>query len=198
MAFLGELVAAYYLWRPPLRARRAVSAPPPQHTCRKTIASRSIPPRCRSSTPPGSAAPSWTGPGGLAAQFGRDAAHAEWFYGFPVGGQGRPEQPHHSRLMSPRRAFGAPRERSGGIRPGGLPRGVALVRASVPLAFVRTFRLRYGASATGLVVPPGAVPERARVGARPDHRELGAVRLPARPGDPGRAGGPAGAYGGLR
>jgi hypothetical protein len=24
----------------------------------------------------------WTGPGGLHAQFGRDAAHAEWFYGF--------------------------------------------------------------------------------------------------------------------
>ncbi|HYZ52337.1 MAG TPA: transposase [Streptosporangiaceae bacterium] len=24
----------------------------------------------------------WTGPGGLAARFGRDAAHAEWFYGF--------------------------------------------------------------------------------------------------------------------
>jgi hypothetical protein len=27
-------------------------------------------------------ADSWTGPGGLAARFGRDAAHAEWFYGF--------------------------------------------------------------------------------------------------------------------
>src|ERR1700753_2705985 len=27
----------------------------------------------------------WTGPGNdLAARFGRDAAHAEWFYGFPV------------------------------------------------------------------------------------------------------------------
>jgi hypothetical protein len=25
---------------------------------------------------------SWDGPGGLAARFGRDAAHAEWFYGF--------------------------------------------------------------------------------------------------------------------
>src|SRR5512142_862604 len=25
---------------------------------------------------------SWTGPGGLHARFGRDAAHAEWFYGF--------------------------------------------------------------------------------------------------------------------
>jgi Transposase DDE domain. len=25
---------------------------------------------------------SWTGPNGLAARFGRDAAHAEWFYGF--------------------------------------------------------------------------------------------------------------------
>ena len=25
---------------------------------------------------------SWIGPGGLAARFGRDAAHAEWFYGF--------------------------------------------------------------------------------------------------------------------
>src|ERR1039457_2906324 len=24
----------------------------------------------------------WTGPGGLHARFGRDAAHAEWFYGF--------------------------------------------------------------------------------------------------------------------
>jgi hypothetical protein len=47
-------------------------------------ASRSTPPRCRSSTPPGSAARTgWTGPGNdLAARFGRDAAHAEWFYGF--------------------------------------------------------------------------------------------------------------------
>ena len=26
----------------------------------------------------------WTGPNGLAARFGRDAAHAEWFYGFRV------------------------------------------------------------------------------------------------------------------
>jgi hypothetical protein len=25
---------------------------------------------------------SWTGPNGLAARFGRDAAHGEWFYGF--------------------------------------------------------------------------------------------------------------------
>jgi hypothetical protein len=25
---------------------------------------------------------SWTGPNGLAARFSRDAAHAEWFYGF--------------------------------------------------------------------------------------------------------------------
>jgi Transposase DDE domain len=47
-------------------------------------ASRSIPPRCRSSTPPGSAAPTagparaTTWPPGP----GRDAAHAEWFYGF--------------------------------------------------------------------------------------------------------------------
>ena len=24
----------------------------------------------------------WTGPGGLVARFGRDGAHAEWFYGF--------------------------------------------------------------------------------------------------------------------
>ena len=47
-------------------------------------ASRSTPARCRSSTPPGSAARTrWTGPGNdLAARFGRDAAHAEWFYGF--------------------------------------------------------------------------------------------------------------------
>ncbi|WP_017596721.1 IS982 family transposase [Nocardiopsis potens] len=28
---------------------------------------------------------SWTGPGGLAAGFGRDAAHGEWFYGFRLG-----------------------------------------------------------------------------------------------------------------
>ena len=25
----------------------------------------------------------WTGPNGLSARFGRDAAHAEWFHGFP-------------------------------------------------------------------------------------------------------------------
>jgi IS5 family transposase len=41
-------------------------------------ASRSIPARCRVR-----GADQWTGPGNdLAARFGRDAAHAEWFYGF--------------------------------------------------------------------------------------------------------------------
>ena len=35
-----------------------------------------------------------TSPGNdLAARFGRDAAHAEWFYGFPAGHQDRPGQP---------------------------------------------------------------------------------------------------------
>src|SRR5260370_3447169 len=51
--------------------------------CPRMTDSRSIPARSRSSTPPGSAARTgWTGPDGLHARFGRDAAHAEWFYGF--------------------------------------------------------------------------------------------------------------------
>jgi hypothetical protein len=50
-------------------------------------------------------------------------------------------------------------------------------------------------SATGLVVLPGAVRQRARVGTGPDHRVLGAVRLP---GGAGRVGGRRGrAYGGV-
>lgn len=52
--------------------------------CPRMTASRPVPPRFRWNTRPGSAertigpAPATT----LAAQFGRDAAHAEWFYGF--------------------------------------------------------------------------------------------------------------------
>jgi hypothetical protein len=42
-----------------------------------------------------------------------------------------------------------------------------------------------GGAAAGLVVLPRALPERARVGTGPDHRVLGAVRLPARPGRQG-------------
>ena len=40
----------------------------------------------------------WTGPDGLHARFGRDAAHAEWFYGFRLGHQDQPGQPHHPGL----------------------------------------------------------------------------------------------------
>jgi hypothetical protein len=48
---------------------------------------------------------------------------------------------------------------------------------------------------SGLVVLPGALPERARVGSGPDHRELDAVRLPARAGrwHAGPSGAPGGA-----
>jgi hypothetical protein len=35
----------------------------------------------------------------------------------------------------------------------------------------------YGGAATGVVVLPGAVPERARMGTGPDHCVMGAVRL---------------------
>jgi hypothetical protein len=38
------------------------------------------------------------------------------------------------------------------------------------------------------VVLPGALPERARMGAGADHRGVGAVRLPARPSRPGAGG----------
>ncbi len=50
--------------------------------CPKMTASRWTPPRCRSSTPPGSAAATAGPAGRAAARFGRDAAHGEWFYGF--------------------------------------------------------------------------------------------------------------------
>ena len=54
-----------------------------RQTCPTMTASKSIPPRCRSSTPSRVRGPdSWTGPGGPVARFGRDGAHAEWFYGF--------------------------------------------------------------------------------------------------------------------
>jgi hypothetical protein len=47
-----------------------------------------------------------------------------------------------------------------------------------------------GGAASGVVVLPGAVPERARVGTGPDHRVLGAVRLPASASCPGTGGWP--------
>jgi len=59
-------------------------------------------------------------------------------------------------------------------------------------------RSRCGCAATGLVVLPGAVLERARVGTGPDHRVVGAVRLPARAGGAGaNRWGPGGAHGGV-
>ena len=64
-------------------ARLSSSARCWRPACPKTTASRSTLARCRSSTPPGSAAPTaGKGFNGLHARFGRDAAHAEWFYGF--------------------------------------------------------------------------------------------------------------------
>ena len=58
--------------------RAVLAAMLPEDDCRQATPARS-----RSSTPPGSAAPmAGPAPGGLHARFGRDAAHAEWFYGF--------------------------------------------------------------------------------------------------------------------
>jgi hypothetical protein len=64
-------------------ARSSTSAPAWLRACRPMTASRLIPPRCRSSTHPSRirGPDGGTGPNGLHARFGRDAAHAEGFYG---------------------------------------------------------------------------------------------------------------------
>jgi len=61
----------------------------------------------------------------------------------------------------------------------GRQRRVANARA---WQFVRVFQSCHGGAAPGVVVLPGAVPERARVGTGADHRVVGAVRLPGRAG----------------
>jgi len=58
----------------------------------------------------------WTGPDSLHARFGRDAAHAEWFYGFRLAIKAGPGQPYHAGLEH--RARRGERAR-GGRRPAG-------------------------------------------------------------------------------
>ena len=59
--------------------RAALAARLPEDDCQQ-IDTSALP---VDSTPPGYRGPDgWTGPNGLHARFGRDAAHAEWFYGF--------------------------------------------------------------------------------------------------------------------
>ncbi len=86
---------------------------------RPMTASRLTPPRCRPSTLHESGGPdSWTSPDGLHARFGRDAAHAERFFGFRLAikdGPGRPRRPDLEHRAC-RRKRARRRQRSAGSR----------------------------------------------------------------------------------
>ncbi len=67
-----------WLWGAFEQFRAALAAHLPEDDCQQ-VDTTALPVKHTSRV---RGADSWTGPGGLAARFGRDAAHAEWCYGF--------------------------------------------------------------------------------------------------------------------
>jgi hypothetical protein len=67
-----------WLWGAFEQFRAALAAHLPEDDCQQ-VDTTALPVKHTSRV---RGADSWTGPGGPAARFGRDAAHAEWFYGF--------------------------------------------------------------------------------------------------------------------